>query len=219
MRNATYLTEKYPGRESDLWTPCIYDFFCQYRPELPVSICIESPSPNGPWYESMKQTPFLKIDGEILKEPGPEVFLPKIGVMYGVDLVNDPARYTTRGDIAGIFPDILLIRPNRQGVYIIENKPYYESSFNGNQGPGGAYIDFIKWQNARGIPFDYLIIQSISSKNEHYSKVKQIQDELPGHFGILLFEDIFRQMANSNFTYEFIRENWADFTEKGSDYA
>jgi hypothetical protein len=137
MQNATYLTERYPGKETEFWTPCIYDFFCQYKPELAVSACIVAPSTGGPWYEAREQSRSLKIEGDILKEPGPEEFLLKIGTTFRLNLLDDPKRFPAKGDIAGITPDILVIRPHMQGVYVIENKPYYESRFDGNQGPDG----------------------------------------------------------------------------------
>jgi len=216
-RNATYLTEMFSGNETDLWTPCIYDFFCRHNPELRVSACIDSPSQNGPWYEARKRDPFLKVEGTILKEPSPDEFLRQVGATFGLGLMSDPRRFTTSGNIAGISPDIVIIRPGRQGVCIIENKPYYRSSFTGNQGPGGAYTEFVLWLNGRGIPCQYLIIHSTSW--EKYPQVKQLHQELPGRFGSLLLEEIFLQMARHRFSYPLVMKNWDEFAEKGSDYA
>ncbi|KAF0218588.1 MAG: hypothetical protein FD174_2681 [Geobacteraceae bacterium] len=129
MQNATYLTDKYPGKESELWTPCIESFFRVHTPILPITACIDDPSDSGPWFESRKNSTKLKIAGEILLEPGPDEFLPLIGSRFGLDLTNHPDRITTKGDIAGIYPDIVLLKPNLQGVCIIENKPYYGSTF------------------------------------------------------------------------------------------
>ena len=216
-KDATCLTEKYPGQESELWTPCIYDFFCAYKPSLFVTACINDPLPTGPWFKPREQSDFLKIDGDVLKEASQDVFLPKIGEMFGIDMMNDPGRYVEGNDIAGIVPDITVILPDRQGVYIIENKPYFESTFDGNQGLGGAYIDFVKWLNKKTIHCQYLIVQPISWKA--YSKVKQVQDEIPIYFGILLLEDIFLNMTKHGFSYDRINERWCDFSNKGSDYA
>jgi hypothetical protein len=217
MSNATYLTEKYPGQESELWTPCIDLFFRVHTPLLPVSVCIDAPSAKGPWFESRKQSPYLKVVGDVLREPGPDDFLPRVGARYGLDLMNHPGRITTKGDIAGICPDIILIKPDKQGVSIIENKPYYESTFDGNQGPGGAYIDCVDWLNAAGIPCEYLLIHSISWKQ--YPTVKQVQDIVRDRFRVVLLEDIFVAMAQNQFKYGPIREPWSQFAEKGSDYA
>jgi hypothetical protein len=126
MPNATYLTEKYPGVEKELWTPCIYTFLIIYKPVLPVSVCIEHASATGPWFEARKQSPDLRTIGKLLKEPPPEGYLPPISSMFNLDLERHPGRYNAEGnDIAGIAPDMVLIKPNREGVTILENKPYY----------------------------------------------------------------------------------------------
>ena len=219
MQNATFLTQKYPGE--DFWTSCIHDFLCRCKPDLPVSACIRTPSASGPWYESRQQSPILRIDdSEILKEPGPNKFLSKIGSVFGMNLMDDPGRCTTKGCITGIAPDIVLIRPGKQGVCIIENKPYYESGFGGNQAPpDGAYIDFVLWLNGeKGVPTEYMVMHSCSWKKD-YPKVKQLQDVLQGHFGSLLLEDIFLQMARHKFVYPPIAECWEDFADKRGDFA
>ncbi len=217
MPNATYLTEKYPRQESVLWTPCLHDFFINCVPFLPVSICIDAPSPKGPWYKSREQSPILRVSGDLLKEPGPNEFLRVIGCRFDLDLINHPGRFTTKGDIAGIYPDLVLIKPNKHGISIMENKPYYESTFDGNQGPGGAYIDCVDWLNTVGIHCEYILIHSISWKQ--YPRVKEIQDVLKGRFGVILLEDIFNAMDQHKFRHELISEPWTQFGEKGSDYA
>ena len=217
MPNATFLTEKYPGQESELWTPCIDTFFRIHAPLLPVSVCIDAPSAKGPWFESRKQSPYLHVVGEVLKEPGPDEFLPRIGAMFGLDLTNHPGRVTTMGDIAEIYPDMVLIKPNRHGISIMENKPYYRSTFDGNQDAGGAYIACVNWLNAVGIPCEYLLIHSISWQK--YPMVKEVQEVLKARFGVILLEDIFSAMAKYQFKYDPITEAWSPFTEKGSDYA
>ncbi len=217
MSNATYLTDRYPGQESELWTPCIDTFFRVHSPLLPVSACIHAPSANGPWFQSRKQSPSLHLVGDVLKEPGPDEFLPRIGAMFGLDLTNHPGRVTNMGDVAGIYPDIVLVKPSKQGVSIIENKPYYGSSFDGNQGAGGAYVACVNWLNSVGLPCEYLLIHSISWKG--YAMVKDVQDILKDRLGVILLEDIFAAMAEAQFEYKRIKEAWSSFTDKGSDYA
>lgn len=217
-KNATYLTEKYLGRESSLWTPCIHRFLINYRPELPISACIDVPSSNGPWYELRKEAPSLKVVGDVLPaELGPEVFLQRIGDMYGRDLSNDLSRNSASGDITGIYPDIVLIQPNRTGVYVLENKPYYHSKFDGNQFAGGAYTSFVEWLNNMGIPTQYLVIQSASWRE--YAKVYELQGLLKDRFGVLLLEDVFSAMAQVGYKYDPITEDWSLFTNKSSDFA
>jgi len=216
MRNATYLTEKYPGQESELWTSCIDSYFRIHAPLLPTSVCIEAPLAQGPWFERRKESPYLKVVGEVLREPGPNDFLPPVGERFGLDLLNHADRVTMKGDIAGIYPDFVLIKPNRQGVSIVENKPYYESTFDGNQGAGGAYIDCVNWLNTVGVPCEYLIIHSVSWKQ--YPMVKKVQGILEDSFGVLLLEDVFGAMAQDGFKFDAVKEPWLSFAEKGSDY-
>lgn len=217
MQDATYLTdEKYPGKESELWTPCIYDFFYRYRPKLLVSTCILPAPKSAPFYTSRKQAPSLKIEGDMYIEPSSNQFLYKIAEMFDRKLMFDESRNTEIGDITGINPDIVVVLPMRQGVLIIENKPYYGSTFDGNQGHNGAYVRFVKWLNSKDIHCEYLVIMPISWKNG-YSKVAQLCEDLT--FGVLLLEQIFDAMATHNFRYETVKENWRDFSDKYGDYA
>ncbi|MGC9975999.1 MAG: hypothetical protein ABSC57_04685 [Syntrophales bacterium] len=219
MQDATCLTDKrkYSGKESELWTPCIYDFFCRCTPILPVSTCTRpAPKNSAPWYTSRNS---LKIEGDMYIEPGPNQFMYKIAETFDRKLINDPSRFTQKGDITGIYPDIVVILPNRQGVLVIENKPYGDgSTFDGNQGPGGAYVDFVKWLIRKGIHCEYLVIMPISW-NAGYGDVVQLRKDLENDFGVLLLEDIFAAMSKHNFKYERVSENWRDFSDKGGDYA
>lgn len=221
MHDATCLTDiKYPGKEEELWTPCIYDFFCRCKPTLRVSTCIH-PAPNkAPYYTSRQLRPSLKIEGDMLNiHPKPHQFLNKISEMFDPNLMNDSSWMTETGDITGIYPDIVVILPKRQGVLVIENKPYGDgSTFDGNQGLGGAYVEFVRWLNCKGIHCEYLITMPISWNNG-YRGVFQLCEALENSFGVLLLEDIFAAMSRHHFRYEGITENWRDFSYKGVDYA
>jgi hypothetical protein len=222
MSDATILTDMYPGKENEIWTPCIYEFFCQNKPQLqlPISSCIESPAPQGPWYQSRKPSSYLKIDGDIIEHPVTDEFLTKIGKNHELNLIEDPDRYLKGNDIAGITPDIILIKPEKKGVFIIENKPYGSgpSSFYGNQGPGGAYIEFVLWLNRKKIPCEYIVICPIGWTPREYQKEIEIQNQMQRFFGIIFLEDIFEQMSKYKFSYPVIKEQWKDYTEKGADY-
>lgn len=221
MQDATYLTdEKYPGKESELWTPCIYDFFYRYKPMLSVSTCIHIDVPNSALYTSRKQSRFLKIEGDMYIEPSPNQILYKIADTFDRNLMFDKSsRSSQNGDITGIDPDIVIILPRHQGVLLIENKPYGDSSkFGGNQGPDGAYVKFVKWLNGKGISCQYLVIMPIAwPKGEN--KVRQLCENLQNNFGVLLLEHIFTTMSTHNFRYEIVKENWRDFSDTVGLYA
>jgi len=220
MQDATYLTdEKYPGKESELWTPCIYDFLYRYKPKLLVSTCIHQVAPNSAPYTSRKQAPFLKIEGDMYIEPSPNQILYKIADTFDRNLMFDKSpRSSNNGDITGIDPDIVVILPKQQGVLIIENKPYGDkSNFGGNQGPDGAYVNFVKWLIGKGIHCEYLVIMPIAWKEEN--KVRQLCEKLKNNFGVLLLEHIFTTMSTHNFRYEIVKENWRDFSDTVGHYA
>ncbi|MGD0826637.1 MAG: hypothetical protein ABSA09_00930 [Desulfobaccales bacterium] len=175
-QNGTYLTDndKYRGRENDIWTPCIYEFFRKNtnRLKLPISACKSNPSFGDlvyPIYEKRSHSAIINIDGEVLNTSKIFLneFLPIIDARFNLELDDDRKKANT---IALIKPDIFLIRPKMEGVFLRENKPSYDSTFDGNQGPGEAYIKFAKWLNDSGVPCDYLLIHSSSWKQYKKSK-------------------------------------------------
>ena len=219
-QNATYLTDKYLGREDNLWTPCIIKFFLKYSHNLilPVSACKNTSAINGRFFDKRECSETIKIDGKIINTERRLLsgLLPEIDNIFESKLNNDLWRNT----LAGISPDIFIIRPNREGVYIIENKPYYKPAFTGNQGPREAYIEFVKWLYRNDIHCEYLLIHTACCSGETYEIIEKIQDELLSHFGILLLEHIFLEMHNKKFTYSPISENekWIDYTDTKPDY-
>jgi hypothetical protein len=219
ITNATWLTCKYPGKEDVLWTPCIRKFFLEKKPILPVSACIDSLT-NGPRYTARMRSRYLHVDGKLLPPNcGPGVFLPKISARFGLNLGIHPGRYRivngNNYDIAGLVFDMVLIKPGQQGIVIMENKPYYESTLTFNQGVGGDYIRFVRWLDRLNIPCEYIIICSTSWNVD----LKPIQDELTLNcFGLVFIEDIFSAMAGYKFRYPSIHEPWSLFTNKAPDY-
>jgi len=214
-RDATYLTDKYPSAERELWTPCIHRFFVEHSPQLPISYCIDQPAGTGPWYESRKSSPFVQATGTVLIEPGPNQFFEAIKNAIRRDLSNEAGRITSAGDIAGICPDIMLL--NENGIFLIENKPYYDSKFDGNQGADGAYASFVEWMNTKDVHCEYLVLCPISWPE--YPKLKQLQHKLRECFGVILLEDLFGLMASAKYTFHGIQENWSGYSGKGKDYA
>ncbi|MGA7562825.1 MAG: hypothetical protein WBW55_06435 [Desulfobaccales bacterium] len=224
-QNATWLTDndKYRGRENDIWTPCIFEFFRKNtsRLKLPISACKSNPFFDDlvyPIYEKRSHCPTIDIDGEVLNTSKIflNAFLPTIDARFNLKL-NDDCKANT---IALIKPDIFLIRPKREGVFIIENKPSYDSTFTGNQGPGEAYIEFVRWLYRNGIHCEYLLIHTACCSGETYEIIEKIQNELLSHFGILVLEHIFKEMHKNKFTYSPITENekWIEYTDTKPDY-
>lgn len=212
--NATHLTDRYLGQECSLWTPCIYDFLGAYHPELPTYSCIESPSRNGPWYKREKE--LLQTGGSIVCEKGFDDLLSIIGDAFGLPLVEDQSRFTENGNIAGIVPDMVVIQQHRQGVALIENKPYYHSTFDGNQAPpDGAYLRYVEWLCDKGIPTTLVVIHSSSWKE--YPLVKQLSTSMKDKYRSVMLEDVFLLMEQSGFRYSGITECWGDFTNKYPD--
>lgn len=219
MQNASYLTEKYSGKEEVLWTPCLFDFFEKYHPTLPVSVPILSPDQNAHCYQSRAVAPLLEINGIILLDKGFDVFLSVIEETFSVELKKDEGRYLDnfKRDIAGINPDIMFIAPQK-GVYLLENKPYDHISWTGNQGPNGDYVEFVKWLNNKGIHAEYIIAHSIGIGDKHDSVIMDIREILGDHYGSILLEDVFEKMGEVGFEYPGISEDWKAFSEKGECY-
>jgi hypothetical protein len=218
MQNATYLTEKYPGKEEGLWTPCLIKFF-EEHPTLPISVPISNLNSDGHCYELRKVAPFLEINGTVLMDRGNDIFLSEIEKTFFKVLRNDEGRYldNPKRDIAGINPDIMVIVPNK-GVYLFENKPYDSISWTGNQGPDGAYVQFVNWLNNKGIHAEYIIIHSIGVGDKNDSVIMNIKKILGENYGSILLEDVFAKMDEIGFKYPLPFEDWKDFTDKGSDF-
>jgi hypothetical protein len=152
-------------------------------------------------------------------------FLQQIGGEFGLNLVDDPIRRSERGNLAYIGPDILTILPSRQGVYLVENKPYDNSILDGNQVAEGAYVLFVCRLRDLGIPCKYLVIHSRGCSTRLYGQVKAVQEKFAEReewrdgFGVVLLEYLFREMGNCGFTYPPITEKWIDFSDTGGDVA
>ena len=216
MQNATWLTQKFPRSEREFWTPCIYKYLIQCKPQLPVSVCL---GPCGDYKCGRRKTfPSISLEGDVCKEPKLDVLLGKIEGAFEVNLRDDPKRFSAGNDIAGFSPDILVIRPNKQGVYLMENKPYYESELDGNQIPGGAYAEFTRWINGRVPRCEYLVIRSISMRKSPHKKLFRLQEDLKNLFGIVLLEDVFLQMHKDDFRFPGMTESWNDYTDKSPDF-
>ena len=217
MKNATYLTQQHPGKESPFWTKCINEYLTKVHPRLPISSPIANPNPKGPWYRRRTLRPSIEFGPLSLccQEPTRDKFLPQIESAFGKNLAADPNIRTQAGDVSGIQPDIFVMFPDRAGVVLMESKPYDGSIFDGNQGADGAYCRFVKAMNALGVPTQYLLICSISWKP--YDKIVQLHGALEESFGVLLLEDVFANMGKDEFKYCDLT-NWGEYSEKGGDY-
>ncbi len=214
-RDATCLTDKHPGVEHELWTPCIHRFLIEHSPRLPISACIHKPSDTGPWYERRRGSPCVNATGTVLIEPGPDQFFGAIKESIGLDLASDAGRFTSAGDIGGIYPDILML--NQDSIFLMENKPYYGSKFDGNQDAEGAYAAFTEWMNRKAIRCEYLVLCPVSWPE--YPKVTALQHKLGEFFGVILLEDVFNLMSEAKYAYPGISEDWGEYSNKGNDYA
>lgn len=210
ITNATYLTEKFSGKETTFWTPCIKDFFTKCKPTLPISECILDKNSDDEirYKRKSKDSELIIKDAKyILHEEVNTEFLRKIDNIFNSKLSEDSKLQTK----ANIYPDIFVITSNK--VYIVENKPYYGSDLTGPQEAGEAYSEFVKrLNNKENIDCEYLMI--ISACFKIYHKIEALQKELKNKFGVLLMEDIFQEMHNHNYKYNGINEDWGLYTDK-----
>ncbi len=219
MQNSTYLTEQFPGLEDALWTPLIVDFLSKHKVDVPVSSYI--PGSSSPWYGLRSKNPYINFNGSIIDHPGQGLSLLNIIETHlGVPLADDVGRWKKGCDIAGIQIDILHLDPREKSIYVIENKPYYNSKLDGNQESGESYVEFVKWINSMGISCQYLFIHSIGCCNTLFTKCAEVQANLGHLFGVILLEDLFQLMSDCGYTHpKVLGYDFHDYSCKGNDYA
>jgi hypothetical protein len=102
--------------------------------------------------------------------------------------------------LGGIEPDILA-RVHATGAefrfLLIENKITSGARFNANQ--LSAYPNLIRFLETKGIDASLHILQPVGCSQRLYAATKELQTQLGGRFGLLLWEDVFRMMHSSGF--------------------
>jgi len=157
---------------------------------LPVYQCRLTSA--APWYERRSAAPELIMEG--LKFDG---------------IVVEPR--TLKGfsgapeTISGIRPDLFFtikMETDKRKYCFVENKTV--GNLNSNQLQ--AYPKFINYLSGQNYDCEYLLLLSVGCSNKTFREAQGLQARLQGHFGLLLWEEVFRQMKIRDFDLPFIRE-------------
>jgi hypothetical protein len=215
-KNATYLFEgKYkertwPSSSESFWTALFALFVLHLatgstpRGRLTVWHCTDGS--NNKWYKPRAVRPSLEftdltfdsiaIEPRVLPSPWP-------GTQHILD--------TTVG---GFSPDIVIRSPDlgrADQFIVIENK------IAGYLAPNQCenYPRLAGWLVERGTPFDFLLLQSAGCHKTLHEQARCFQREPWGsNFGILLWEEVLREMLRTEFTLAGLPvQSWHVYTE------
>lgn len=186
--NATYFFEKkhaLPASSESFWTSLFAIFLLHLgRTNPPIQLGVWRPiedAVNAPWFRRVER-PSFDISGLSLDQVAVE---PK-------DLCHLFPELSVR--VTGISPDILVRRDNR--FMIVENKITTGAKLNSNQ--CDAYADLVKERESQ---LFYFVLMSYGCQSSFYSQLIGLSGRLQRNFGILLWEDVFRAMELSNFSF------------------
>jgi hypothetical protein len=198
--NATYLFEDsnkervWPASAESFWTTLFSLFILHLsngtapRGKLTIWHCTDGPK--APWYvpRSKEKLEFKNVTfDDITVEP------------YGLCRPFLCTNETLTAEAGGFSPDIVVRSrsKNRDHFVIIENKVTSGSHLAPNQIEN--YPCLMKWLSERKISFDFLILQSVGCCDALAEQTRFLQKEWQRHFGILLWEEVLREMKRTNF--------------------
>jgi len=203
--NATHLFEKsdaagsWPASSESFWS-ALFGLFILYlgtgatpRGQLRIWRCTDGS--NAKWYEPRPQRPSLRLENltfdSIALEPRT---LSK--TWPGTEL-----QLTIKE--GGFSPDVMIRSPVTKApehFFVIENKVTDTAYLADNQMEN--YERLAVWLNKHHVSFDILFLQSVGCSDTLYKQAKYFQNEPWGsHFGILLWEDVFREMLRTDFAF------------------
>jgi hypothetical protein len=225
IMNATYLFEgrslqtthlKLPHKSESFWT-AIFSLFLldlgkvgSIKGHPRVWQCKEATT--QPWYELRRGSPILKLTGlefdDLVMEP------PTLAGHWFDEKVEVPAR------IGGVRPDVLLrLRsnsPNKMSHYVLIENKTVGADLNKNQVE--TYPKLLSFLSDHSIECQFILLMSVGVTEKIYKSAKILQQNLGSKFGLLLWEDIFRQMKEHQFQLPGIEiDSWQKYTEALDD--
>jgi hypothetical protein len=149
-----------------------------------------------PWFRKRGFSEYLRLNSLKLCDIMVEKYL--YNSLFGLTEDQLPI------NITGIKPDIFIkIKYSSQvRYYLIENKMKTIETFTSAQKSDGAYVKLINLLNKYNMHCEYLVLTSCGVHNNSFWKeVREIQQKLKdkNQFGLILWEDIIRQMASISF--------------------
>jgi len=209
--NATYLFEltkatNIPPSSEHFWTT-LFVVFLSYLSSIKQATTIRAWEcrfgDSRPWYKRSQQADlnFEKVafdDFAIEPKGVTDVWSNLIGRI-------DPK-------IGGIDPDIILkFKAVPPSWALIENKVTTSAALNSNQLT--AYPELVELLNKNSIECRLFLLQSVGCGDKLYEQAGQLQNRLGTQFGILFWEDIFREMVRTKFKIGHLDfGSWMEFT-------
>jgi hypothetical protein len=118
-------------------------------------------------------------------------------------------------DVGGFSPDLVMISQTPEGpdhFIIVENKVTSQACLMDNQVEN--YPVLARWLTSRQASFDLLLLKSVGCCKALYDQARSFQNEnWGGRFGILLWEEVFREMRRTEFAPGGLPvETWRPYT-------
>lgn len=199
--NATYLFEKpkgalnLPSSSESFWTSLFSFFLVDISKKTPFPLSIWMPNSGKcdghPFYYERKPnfsySGLTNLTFEMLSVE-PKLLNPMLQSFgYGID-------------ITGISPDIVLGKVENEKIMFtfIEVKIGDSSGLNHNQ--RDAYPKLVERLNQNeNVGADLLVLHSVGCTNTVCDSLSKLEQRLGEHFGVLLWEDVFRVMGNFDY--------------------
>ncbi len=219
--NATYLFERstheetiavppLPHSSESFWTSLFALFLLRLgqdkKGQLSVWQC--KSTQRQPWYEERSDSASIDVRGikfdDIAVEP-PSL----VGRCLDANVEIPP-------DIGGISPDILVRLPinnsrKKQKYLLIETKTVGADL---SQRQVENYLNLLEFLKKRKVDSELLLLMSVGTTPAMHEAAQNLQRNLRSKFGLLLWEDVLRQMKECRFQLAGIDiEDWQKYTE------
>lgn len=219
LLNATYLFEEkktdgslpeLPHKSESFWTTIFALFLLHLgntktgKGKLPIFQCIE-PRPNQrPWYERRHENPILNLAG--LKFEDLTVEPPSLaGPWFHLDREAPQEK-------GGFRPDVVIAPRQSNSVpnyILIENKTI---GSNLTKRQMDNYTNLFSFLSNNKINCEFLLLLSVGNNID--KAARKLQEKLKDKFGLLLWEDILRQMKVHQFQLPGINiEQWQEYAK------
>lgn len=202
VKNATHLFEQeYPHLSEHFWTS-VFGLFLLYlggseRANSRLSVWRARDSRGAPWFERRVGSPSLDI-GRITLER----LMIEPSSLSGSRL---HLGFEVPPELGGIRPDVV-VRQESGRLVLVETKTI-GAALNRNQ--TATYGRLLHFLRGRDCGAEFLLLVSVGCDSATFRAALSVQKELDSLFGILLWEDVIKQMLQEKFSLPGI--NIADF--------
>jgi hypothetical protein len=180
----------YPACSESFWST-VFAFFllhlAQTRQDIRLRVWEPTQQPPRLWYKPKRDELAFDVTGLVFEGIAVEPTT-VAGVWPDIDIT-----------LTGIAPDLFLRFDRTKGTYVfVETKVTTGASLNSNQ--ESNYPALVTRLAARGTDVRLLILKSIGCCSRLYAQSTRLQGQLGDRFGILIWEEVFREMRRSKFS-------------------